>query len=294
MDPEALLARHGGLATWRQLVGELGRPGARAALADGRVQRVGYGRYAAAGVAEAPALAHAVSGALCLESAALELGWEVLRTPENPHVAFPRKRKLSLSTRAKTLAHRRDLMPDDVNGARTSRDLTLLMCLTQLDLPDALAVADSALRHGTPPSVLRRVALEAQGPGAVQARRVAHEASALAANPFESAVRAIAMDVPGLALRPQVTLRIHDREYRPDLVDDDLMIAVEADSFEWHGTRSGLVRDARRYDALIAAGWLVLRFTWEDVMLHADEVAQTLRDVVKRRTEMMCPGCIAA
>lgn len=45
-----------------------------------------------------------------------------------------------------------------------------------------------------------------RGPGAPQARRVAQEASHLAANPFESVLRAIALDVPGLNLRPQVVI----------------------------------------------------------------------------------------
>lgn len=50
-----------------------------------------------------------------------------------------------------------------------------------LPFPAALAVADSARRAGS--------------------------ASALAANPFESVLRAIALDVPGLTPMPQVVIR---------------------------------------------------------------------------------------
>ena len=53
---------------------------------------------------------------------------------------------------------------------------------------------------------------------------------------------------------------------RPDLVDDGLRIVLEADSFEWHGGRASLARDARRYNLLVVNGWVVLRFAWEQVM----------------------------
>jgi very-short-patch-repair endonuclease len=53
---------------------------------------------------------------------------------------------------------------------------------------------------------------------------------------------------------------------RPDLVDEDLRLVLEADSFEWHGDRVALRDDARRYDLMVVNGWRVLRFAWEDVM----------------------------
>jgi very-short-patch-repair endonuclease len=62
-----------------------------------------------------------------------------------------------------------------------------------------------------------------------------------------------------------------------DLADPELKIAVEADSFEHHGSRAALVRDCERYDALSAAGWTVLRFTWEHVMSRPDWVTATVR-----------------
>lgn len=63
-----------------------------------------------------------------------------------------------------------------------------------------------------------------------------------------------------------------------DLADVRRRIAIEADSFTWHGGRSALRRDAARYDELAAAGWLVLRFAWEHVMGRPGWVAATMRD----------------
>ncbi len=140
----------------------------------------------------------------------------------------------------------------------------------------ALAIADSALRAGVPQAVLDRIAEAARGPGSPQMRRVAACASGEAANPFESVLRAIALDVPGLSVLPQVTIREPDIVARPDLVDEALRIVLEADSFEWHGGRAQLSADARRYDLLVVNGWLVLRFSYEHVMTQPDFVRRVL------------------
>ena len=151
-----------------------------------------------------------------------------------------------------------------------------------LPFDEALAIADSALRAGERAALALAVA-EVHGPGRAQAQRVGAEASGKAANPFESVLRAIALDVPGLSVRPQVLITTTDPWCCPDLVDTDLQVALEADSFEWHGGRSALARDARRYNLLIVDGWLVLRFAWEDVMFDPDYVRRVLMAVVDLR-----------
>ena len=64
------------------------------------------------------------------------------------------------------------------------------------------------------------------------------------------------------------------------------MIVLEADSFEWHGGREQLVRDARRYNDLAVDGWLVLRFSYEDVMFRPGRVAEVLGAAVDARTQV--------
>ena len=67
--------------------------------------------------------------------------------------------------------------------------------------------------------------------------------------------------------------------------------SVEADSFEWHGGRGALARDARRYNLLVADGWIVLRFSWEDVMFDPDYVRDVLVAVVALVGRRARPGC---
>jgi very-short-patch-repair endonuclease len=167
-----------------------------------------------------------------------------------------------------------------VSGIATSIEITLTQCLRRLPYVEALVVADSALRHDVSPSTLRRVAASVQGPGSPQVRLVVKRADPDSANGFESALRGISHGVPGLHLQTQRTIASPRQTARPDLVDDDLGIVVEADSFEWHGDRAALAKDARRYNLLLCDGWLVLRFAWEDVMFDPDYVRQVLAAIV--------------
>ena len=141
---------------------------------------------------------------------------------------------------------------------------------------------------------VQALARDLRGPGAARARRTAALADGRAANPFESALRAICLEVDGLDVVPQVTIRDPHLLGRPDLTDVRLKVVLEADSFEWHGDRAALHRDANRYNALVAAGWLVLRFSWEEVMFHPERVRAVLEAVVAARTEQLCAGCRAA
>ena len=88
--------------------------------------------------------------------------------------------------------------------------------------------------------------------------------------------RSIALTVPGLRVAAQVTVRDGLFSARADLVDEELRIIIEADSFEWHGNRAALASDCRRYNQMVVGGWLVLRFSYEDVMFHPDEVRLVL------------------
>jgi very-short-patch-repair endonuclease len=157
-------------------------------------------------------------------------------------------------------------------------------CARTRPFDEALSVADSALRHG---SLTERgmLVLAEQVPttGRTQCLRVAREASGLAANPFESVLRAIALDVAGLDLRPQLLIAEDGWSGWPDLVDRSLRLVVEADSFEFHGRRKALKRDCERYNALVVRGWVVLRFAWEHVMFDPAYVRDCLARWAQRQ-----------
>lgn len=294
VDVVTAIERMGGLATRAALIGATSRAEVDHAVRTALVVRVGHGRYALSTVDAAAALAHAMNGVLCLTSAALRHGWEVKAVPEKPHVLVPRNRNVPKRYREQVVVHSADLAADDVVEHATSRELTLTQCLRLLPYDEALVIADSALRQGEH-ATLRRAAALVRGRGQANATRVAATASDLSANAFESVTRAICHDVPGLRVRPQVVI---DSPYcwaRPDLVDREQRIVVECESYEWHGSRDGFRKDVRRYTLLVAEGWRVLRFTWDDVMFRPHWVREVLvRTVVDAQAMVAAPAAFAA
>lgn len=225
----------------------------------------------------AAAVAAELDGVVSRVSAAVTWGWDVPSLPFLPQITVRRNRRLR--PRQRELAHvrRMDLAADQIAGVVTAPGRTLIDCLRWLPLPDGICVGDSALRNGFPRADLSELAARAKGPRSVRVRRAAFQADRRAANVFESRLRTICLSVRGLAVVPQVSL-VGDSGLlgMPDLVDADLRMVIEADSFEWHGYRAALAEDARRYNGFAAEGWLVLRFSWEDVMLEPERVRETL------------------
>lgn len=275
-----VLTRMGGTATRRQLVAATSRTAVERCIAGGDVVRLARGRWALPACDDALAAASRASGIVSHTSAALLHGWEVKTVPEKPHVTVPRKRRVS-ATCSGSVVHRADLAARDVDGLVTSKRRTLVDCLRALPLDEAVAVADSALRDGWGAQSLAVLADSLRGAGSGQARRVAAMATGLADNPFESVLRVLALQA-GLDVEPQVEIREPHFLGRVDLADRGRRIVLEADSFAWHGSREQLAADCRRYNAFVVHGWLVLRFSWEDVMLHPETVLATLVAVAEQ------------
>lgn len=280
VDLDALLDRHGGVISWRALRRVMSARRIRAARIEGRLVRVARGRYVGRSTHEARVAAARLCGAVSHTSAAVLWGWSVLRPPQQPHVTIPRKRHVDAARRAGVTVTWRDLGPADVEGVLTSRPATAAHCLADLPFDEAVAVADSALRDG----LGRREIEHAINRLPARRRRRAFvaldAATALAANAFESGLRVIAHTVPGLSVRPQVLIGGDGFWARVDLADEENQIVLEADSFQFHGTRGALKRDAERYNELSVRGWLVLRFAWEHVMFEPDWIAAVLAAAV--------------
>ena len=292
------LKRFGGVATRRALVRATSRAEFDRAVQRGDIVKDAYGRYALPVADDALRAANRLSGVVSHRSAALHWGWEVKTVPERPDVTVRRKRHLAAHQAGDVELHWYDVAPDAVVGLVTSREQTLVDCMRSLPFDEALAIADSALRHRSIAKArLVELADSIKGTGAPQARRVAREATHLAANPFESVLRAIGLDVPGLHLEPQVVIADKEGRGRADLVDRERRWVVEAESHSWHSKRGALRRDCRRYTKLVLLGWRVLRFAWEDVMFHPDYVRHCLdaaAAVAPRQAGCTCGARLAA
>jgi very-short-patch-repair endonuclease len=160
--------------------------------------------------------------------------------------------------------YRAQLLPADVDPGRplTTPLRTVLDCARTMPLREALVVMDAALYRG----LVRRAPLQAAagtalGPGATALRRVVRFADELAASPLESVLRLI-LTLVECEMRTQV--RIPGLTAPVDYVLDGWLV-VEADGFEFHSDRRTYRNDRARLNALATQGYVLLRFTWEDV-----------------------------
>ncbi|OWY60874.1 hypothetical protein B7486_66825 [cyanobacterium TDX16] len=64
------------------------------------------------------------------------------------------------------------------------------------------------------------------------------------------------------------------------------MVAVEVDGFASRIDRSRFQDDRTRQNALVQAGWTVIRFTWEDVVKRPQLVVTTIRRVLGREAHL--------
>ena len=298
-----VMERAGGVVDARTLVAFTSRRRVRTALARGMIVREARGKYALPAAAEARRAGLRLSGVITGKSAAAVHGWPLKRQPELPNITVPRNRKVTPERREGVELRWRDIPDEEERHGVLLPGPAVIDCARNLPFDEALAVADSALRaRDVTEAELLGLAQQVRTSGRLSALRVAREASAKAANPFESVLRAIALDVPGLSVEPQVPIEENGWLGRPDLVDEALRVVVEAESFEFHGKRAALKRDCERYTAMVLAGWRVIRFSWEHVMFDPDYVRACLVALVElpppvrpqRRAPLPRPGRVAA
>jgi very-short-patch-repair endonuclease len=277
VTPTAALVRLGGVADLAALTALTSRAKLRSAVQKGDVIRVAHGRYALPTADEGLRAAARLSGTASHATAAVVHRWQVGTQPERPAVIVPRNRKVPPSRRTGVDVRWRNLTPAEVVGSVTEPHRTVIDCAADLEFREALAIADSALRHrDVDRDRLLSMAAARPSKGRSEALRVVRAASPFAANPFESMLRGIALDVPGLNPEPQVWIEERGFRGRPDLVDRKRRLVIEAESFEFHGRRKALKRDCERYTALVVRGWTVVRFAWEHVMFDPDYVQDAL------------------
>lgn len=284
-----IVAQHGGSATRAELLETTTQATLDAALTAGLVARHRRGVYGLP-LDGVPARAAQLGAHLSHRSAALHHGWGVLHVPDLPELVAPRSRRIpvpdDVALRLRTLAE------GDV-GLRATKPLrTVIDCARDLPLAEGLAVADSALRSGAVTAEELAAAVLPRT-GRTAARRVLDLASAEAASPFESGLRAAAIEAADRHWVPQVPVRLRDgRVLHADVGNPDTRIALEADSLEFHRTREDLRRDSWRHDEMTLAGWVVLHFAWEHVMFNPDWVRKVIGWVTRQRVSH-CSSLIA-
>lgn len=236
------------------------------------------------------ALAIGLDATVSHEDAALLWGMELVTTPELRSVTVGRDR--SRNGRAGAVVHRSDL----ADGDRVSRDgiwltselRTVLDLCRSLPLPEAVAATDSALRRGLVSVEELTAALCALPAGRGRARiaRVLRLVDPECGSVLESLCRVL-LTLAGMAPEEtQLVVRSAAGRWigRVDFAWPSARLVVETDGFAFHADRAQYRSDRRRGNALVLAGWRVLRFSWEDVVHQPEEVVAAVRDALAERT----------
>lgn len=74
-----------------------------------------------------------------------------------------------------------------------------------------------------------------------------------------------------------------DASYRVDFAFPQLKVAVEADGEEWHASTEDIQRDKMRDSQLASQGWIVLRFTEQDIEDQIDDVVKVIARVLSQK-----------
>lgn len=262
-----------------------------ARVRDGTWRRVGRGAYlpatrtanarrvALAGIVGAH---HQLAGphVFSHESAALLWGLPLWSLPPAVHV-YQRNRP-GAGRDVRIRRHLGTLVDDDVTVVvglpATALELTAVDCGRSMHPLAALVVIDGALRAGgSREAMLALLDRNPAGRGASRARQVVELGDAGAESPQESALR-FALLRAGLP-SPRTQVRVDTRlgTFWADLGWEEWHVVLEYDGRPKYTDAEALVREKRRHDAIVEAGWTVLRITREDMRVPDLLVARVLR-----------------
>jgi hypothetical protein len=161
----------------------------------------------------------------------------------------------------------------------TSPGRTFLDLAPVIPVAALLAVADQMLARSYPRESFVGFLEGAAGARGVRvARRVVAVADAGAGSPMESVLRWLILEagLPAPVLQHIATDAANAFLGKVDLAWPDARVLVEFDG-DVHRDRDVFVKDVRRQNGLVLAGWTVLRFTSADVRGRPQWVIQTIR-----------------
>ncbi|GAA1628092.1 DUF559 domain-containing protein [Georgenia ruanii] len=281
MDPFERLHQHRGVARRADLARTAAERCALAgAVLAGHLQDLGQGWVALPDAHPALVAARRVHGAISCVSAAVFYGLATLEPADRVHLAVPRARGLgrrpSRPAREATL-HRESGWVTPANPLLPIVPIAdaLARALRCQRAEAAIVMVDSALNRGL--VTVEEIDRLLNGPGSVRARLALGRCDGRSRSVTETRAR-LHLKAAGLAVRAGVGI--------PGVGEVDLVVeegvVVECDGFAYHSGRREFQEDRRRDRELLARGFVVLRFTRDEVMTAVDLVVEDIRQAVAR------------
>jgi very-short-patch-repair endonuclease len=184
------------------------------------------------------------------------------------------------------VVHHDILGPDDttlVAGLPITTPLrTVLDLLIGADTATAVWACEKAMRDGVFGGAALLDELAWFG---TRARRRAEARFALvdlrSESPLETAARLLLREHGLPPPVPQYPVQLADgTRYRLDLAYPSRQLALELDGRQWHSTFTATRADQAREHHLTAHNWRILRFTWQDIFDHPDDVIAKIQSAL--------------
>jgi very-short-patch-repair endonuclease len=119
--------------------------------------------------------------------------------------------------------------------------------------------------------------------GSVQLRSILRAAEGGARFEAERRLRRILPRVAGGAWRHNVAIMVGAQQFVLDVADETLRVCIEVDGRAYHSDTQAFESDRIRQNALVVAGWLVLRFTWAEITGNPTAVVAAIQAAVESR-----------
>lgn len=178
------------------------------------------------------------------------------------------------------------LLKDGRQVCLTSLERTVLDCARILPLEQAAVIGDHALNKGAGLDHMQR--LLAQSPVKRGARRAALLLDGLdgrSESAGETRTRLLLRSFGLDAFVPQVPIATGQGQFRADFADPQMRLVIEFDGrgkySDYRPTAEVLLAERARENALIEAGWLVLRVDWHQ-LARPDELRRRVLTVMAR------------
>lgn len=188
--------------------------------------------------------------------------------------------------------HRAELRPDEVHPFRglpmTSRTRTAIDCLAVLDHHDGARLWAwlTSRRVLTAPELGEAVRSRLGRQGTPALLRILTLARSGAASVGEALLHRVLHSAHLTGWTANATVRNSSGRILAvvDVLFAEARLVIEFDGFEAHRGRRAFVDDRRRQNALVNAGYRVLRVTWDDLTNRPGEIVAEIRRALKIST----------
>jgi very-short-patch-repair endonuclease len=293
MKWDQIARRQGGIITNRQLIatgmmrGSLATLLARAVLTPTAYRGV----YRVAGAPQSPDAEAwlTVLGSRAVLSFTSAAQWWDLPVDGDNRIHVTRHDRQRFDAQPLVRIHRTRLPPAAITERFgldvTTRRETLLDCLGWIPAPTARTLLVRTFQQSrlSPPDLERRLQNESGRWGNRQLSQLLRDSRPGAEADSERRLHKLLRDAGIDGWQANLPVVIGGRRFRLDVAFPDHLLDVEVDGWAFHRSKDRRDQDMLRANALTAAGWRVLTFSWEDVRYRPDYVVHSIAALLTAR-----------